>query len=323
MSRSAIVIAAALAFTATLPIVPAHAQRDRTFVASYGTDSGSCTFGSPCKTFQYAVSAVADGGEVTAIDSAGFGPVTINKSVTITSPPGVEAGIVPTSGNPAITIETAGISFSPPVPNIVQLRGLTLDGTGGGTNGIAYIGGGTRVEIIDCLIHNFSGDGIFLNPNGGVVIPDTVTISNTIVTDNGAFGIELNPGGPFNLRGAIDHVNTSGNGQSGISVNGTNTTSFVDFAISNSVSDSNSGDGITIVGTANVKVELRDSTLSNNTFNGITISDAIAGLYANSIVLNNVGFVIASSGAIKSFGNNDIENNTGANIGTLTPVTGQ
>src|SRR5580658_4239465 len=76
-----------------LPAAPAHAQRDRVFVASYGSDSNPCTFGSPCKTFQNAVNVVAVGGEVTAIDSAGFGPINITKSVTITSPAGVEAGI--------------------------------------------------------------------------------------------------------------------------------------------------------------------------------------------------------------------------------------
>src|SRR5215472_7856524 len=96
--------------------VSAHA-RARVFVASYGNDSNPCTFGSPCRTFQQAVNVVADGGEVTAIDSAGFGPITINRSVTITSPPGVEAGIVATSGNPAILISTTG------GPTSVQLRG--------------------------------------------------------------------------------------------------------------------------------------------------------------------------------------------------------
>src|SRR5262252_11086737 len=86
--------------------------RARVFVASYGNDSNPCTFGSPCKTFQQAVDVVDDGGEVTAIDSAGFGPITIGiKSVTITSPPGVEAGIAaPAPGAAAITINTLSSS---------------------------------------------------------------------------------------------------------------------------------------------------------------------------------------------------------------------
>src|SRR3974390_3082983 len=85
----------AIAFACSLFTAPAQAQRARTFVASYGNDSNPCTFGSPCKTFQQAVNVVAAGGEVTAIDSAGFGPINITKAVTITSPDGVEAGIVP------------------------------------------------------------------------------------------------------------------------------------------------------------------------------------------------------------------------------------
>ena len=86
----------ATALACSLFTAPAQAQRARTFVASYGNDANPCTFLSPCKTFQQAVNAVAAGGEVTAIDSAGFGPVEITKAVTITSPEGIEAGIAAT-----------------------------------------------------------------------------------------------------------------------------------------------------------------------------------------------------------------------------------
>src|SRR6202012_3091640 len=86
-----------------LPAAPALAQRDRVFVASYGNDSNPCTFGSPCKTFQNAVNVVATGGEVTAIDSAGFGSILISHSVTITSPNGGAAGrAAPAPGGSAI-----------------------------------------------------------------------------------------------------------------------------------------------------------------------------------------------------------------------------
>ena len=83
----------ATALACSLATAPAHA-RARVFVASYGDNNNPCTFGSPCKTFQQAVTVVDAGGEVTAIDSAGFGPINITKAVTITSPDGVEAGVV-------------------------------------------------------------------------------------------------------------------------------------------------------------------------------------------------------------------------------------
>ena len=93
----------ATALACSLASVPAHA-RARVFVASYGNDSNPCSFGSPCRNFQQAVNVVDAGGEVTAIDSAGFGPILITKAVSITSPNGVEAGIVPVSGGNRITI---------------------------------------------------------------------------------------------------------------------------------------------------------------------------------------------------------------------------
>ena len=77
----------ATALACSLASVPAQA-RARVFVASYGSDSNPCTFLSPCRNFQQAVNVVDAGGEVTAIDSAGFGPIAINKSVAITSPAG-------------------------------------------------------------------------------------------------------------------------------------------------------------------------------------------------------------------------------------------
>src|SRR5580692_7681465 len=129
-----------------LPAAPALAQRDRVFVASYGSDSNPCTFGSPCKTFQNAVDVVAAGGEVTAIDSAGFGPLTITKAVTITSPDGVEAGIVPNPGSDAVYINTSGD---------VALRGLTIEGNDSGTDGIGLNNAGS-LAIVNCSIRHFT-----------------------------------------------------------------------------------------------------------------------------------------------------------------------
>jgi hypothetical protein len=137
----AIVPLALLATTLVCPLfaATAQAQRARVFVASYGSDSNPCTFGSPCKTFQNAVTVVADHGEVTAIDSAGFGPVTItNKSVTITSPDGVEAGIAVASGGTGITINAGST-------DTIVLRGLTIDGADVGYNGIVVNSAGNLI----------------------------------------------------------------------------------------------------------------------------------------------------------------------------------
>jgi hypothetical protein len=147
---------------------PAYAQRDRVFVASYGSDSNPCTYGSPCKTFQQAVNVVAVNGEVTAIDSAGFGPVTINQSVSITSPNGVEAGIAAPAGQAAITIMGG---------SNVWLRGLTLEGANSAGVGIY----GTAVGLLsidNCIIRDYASEGIELSS----IDTTEVTITNSRIS---------------------------------------------------------------------------------------------------------------------------------------------
>jgi hypothetical protein len=156
----------ATALACSLASAPAHA-RARVFVASYGNDSNPCTFGSPCKTFQQAVNVVDAGGEVTAIDSAGFGPINITKAVSITSPDGVEAGIVPVSGGNAITIGAGST-------DVVELHGLTVDGSGVGSNGIVF-NSGAKLMVANCVVKNFlfsspntrTGNGILIQPASG------------------------------------------------------------------------------------------------------------------------------------------------------------
>src|SRR5262245_9736475 len=65
----------------------------RTYVSGTGKDNNPCSASSPCQTFQAALALTLPGGEVYVLDSANYGPVTINKSVTITSE-GAVAGVL-------------------------------------------------------------------------------------------------------------------------------------------------------------------------------------------------------------------------------------
>jgi hypothetical protein len=89
------------------------------------------------------------GGEITALDSGAFGPVTINKALTIDAD-GAVAGILAASG--------AGIVVNAGPSDTVTLRGLTLEGQGTAANGISILAAGA-VRIDHCYIDNFSGDG--------------------------------------------------------------------------------------------------------------------------------------------------------------------
>ena len=185
-------------FVCALPAAPAQADRDRVFVASYGSDTNPCTFGSPCKTFQNAINVVTIGGEVTAIDSAGFGPIVISHAITITGPNGFEAGNVDTtSGASAIAINAG------PNDNIV-ISGLTLDGDGtANTTGIAFNSGGS-LHVHNCTIRNFAFYGINFVPNAS----SQLFVSNTLISNFSnadGTGINIAPSSG-SVAAVINHV---------------------------------------------------------------------------------------------------------------------
>jgi hypothetical protein len=104
-----------------------------TYVASYGNDANSCSRAMPCRSFAGALVNTDPGGLITALDTGGYGSVTINKSVTVVAPPGVYAGVTAGGGTPAITVAAAASDF-------VTLRGLYLNNQGG-TQGVLFTSG--------------------------------------------------------------------------------------------------------------------------------------------------------------------------------------
>jgi len=252
---------------------PAQAQRARVFVASYGNDSNPCTFLSPCKTFQQAVNVVAAGGEVTAIDSAGFGPINITQSVTITSPAGVEAGIV-TGGDVAINIDAPGAT--------IVLRGLTLEGNYTASDGINATAAGA-IEIYDCTLHNFTFDGISIQSPAAM----SVVISNTVVSDvqgsaGEGTGIFLNTNGG-NIIATLDRV-TVDNNTTGIYVSGGSGT--IEALISNSHIDNSLNYGLIVFGNgggSTANLALRNTTI-NQTPAGVSL-DGYASVYFSQVTV--------------------------------------
>jgi hypothetical protein len=253
------------ALASSLAAMPARAApRDRVFVASYGTDSGNttCSFEQPCRTFQNAVNNVAVGGEVTAIDSAGFGPINITQSVTITSPDGIEAGIV-ASGN-ADTIDISGSNVT------VVLRGLTLDGIGGAIAGVNVLNGNGEIQIIGCRIRNFVDAGISLTPSSGSGVT-AVLIKDTVVSDNENYGIAIGGIGPI-LKVALDEVTVNNNVYGVDSV----VTAPAEVLISNSHIDNNTNTGLVLEGTG-FPAPTNTAVLVNVTFNQTPTGISLAG----------------------------------------------
>src|SRR5688572_2257801 len=101
----------------TLILTPiANAQASRTWVSGVGDDVNPCSRTAPCKTFAGAISKTARDGEIDALDAAGFGVVTITKSITIGGPKGY--GNV---GAPFVTGITINITDPADVHKAVRL----------------------------------------------------------------------------------------------------------------------------------------------------------------------------------------------------------
>jgi len=165
--------------------IHAHAAANRTFVASYGLDANAatnCAVNAPCRSFAGALPATNSGGEILALDSAGYGAVTIDRSVSITGPNGIYAGITVSSGN-GVTIATPGVG--------VVLKGLTINGVGAPVGSGIAMTNGNSLRVEDCTVTGFSANStaaIFARVAAKVFISNTTVAGSNIgvVLDGGA-----------------------------------------------------------------------------------------------------------------------------------------
>lgn len=128
----------------------------RTFVASKGNDANPCSLVFPCRSFAAAVALTDPGGEVVALDSAGYGQLVITKAITVAGPPGVQASITGSSGFGAVYVGAG------PTDRVV-LRGLDVTSTGSVTRGIAIFSAG-EVVIEDCIVSGSEGGVALAGP---------------------------------------------------------------------------------------------------------------------------------------------------------------
>jgi hypothetical protein len=300
-------LATALAFV--FFAAPANAQAPRTFVSAAGSDSNPCSFAAPCRHFQAAVDATSAGGEVDALDPAGYGPITISQAVTIEGQ-GWSYIAPPTGGN--------GITINAVSGNVI-IHGVSLNGVGitGTTTGIVFNSGGS-LTVEDSVIRHFSNAGIDFAPNTSN--PSQLYVSNTPVSDNGTDGIIIEPSGSGTTTGVLDHVKTINNGNNGIEA--ITSTQTIKATVTDSVSANNTGKGIHVFsgsGGTPVNVMVRNSTIAYNAL-GLFVENigATIRVTRSTITGNNVGWNVGSA-VVLSYADNNIDGNTNGN--TVPPNT--
>jgi hypothetical protein len=311
MRRGFYIAATGLVLALVLPTAPAHAQAVRTFVSGHGTDSGTCGVGSPCRTFAFALTQTNAGGEIAVLDTAGYGILTINHAVSITNEAGVEA---------AITVASAdGVTIAAGATDIVNLTGLTLTG-GGGNNGIRFNSGGT-LNIKNCVVRGFTGNGINLLPTAS----SNFTVTDTIVSNNATDGILVQPIGTGTTTARFERVQATGS-EVGFEVYGGSATGTLKATATNSDASGNTtGFAVgSFTGQAATTFTVANSTAANNSIDGLQTSSVNATMFvAGTTVSGNAGFgfSVGPSSVMNSFGNTNITDTT--NSGTLTKVSQQ
>jgi hypothetical protein len=176
----------------------AQAQASRTWVSGVGDDANPCSRTAPCKTFAGAISKTAAGGEIDALDPAGFGAVTITKAITIDGGGGQVASVLAASAN--------GFNVNAGPTDAVILRNLRINGfSGAGLNGVQYNSGGA-LHIENCDIFGFSQNGILVATTQANA---TLFVNDTFLQDNGN-GVEIAPTGG-NVRSMLNRVRANGN----------------------------------------------------------------------------------------------------------------
>ena len=293
-----------------LACLDAHATQ-RAFVSSAGNDANQaagCTPAAPCRSFQAAHGAVDAGGEIVALDTAGYGPVAIAKSVSILGAPGVVASISVATGN-GIAIATGGVR--------VVLRNLNINGLGG-LNGIEMTAG-DALSIENCVVSGFANHGIFVSAAARVRIVNTVVRRNdtgAVITGNASAEIV---GSRF-----------MGNNHPGLFVTAA-PTGLTSASVVDSVSSGNEHGFVvgTSGGTGSADLSVTRSTAANNSATGFQVQGLAAGTTARLTVGssmatgNGTGFNNVPAGGtatLESLGDNIVRGNTAASGGTITAV---
>lgn len=269
-----------------------------TWVSGTGKDVGACPVTAPCRTFAYAHGQTTTTGAINVLTSGNFGPVTIDKSISIVAQ-GVEAVINTASNGAAIVV-------TPNAGAVVSLRGLTIDLTGTPNTGVFFASGGA-LHVQDCVFRK-GFQAIRFGPSSGT---SELYVADTAIEEQSANGIMVRPGGTANAKVLIERVRVENGASVGIAFSPNNAGPSIVATVRNSVSAGNGGVGILAQdpGSTSVRVMVSHTTSAKN---AIGVSSEGAGAViriGDSTISGNTTGLSASAGQIISYGSNRVDGN--------------
>jgi hypothetical protein len=288
----------------------AQAQATRTWVSGVGDDANPCSRTAPCKTFAGAISKTADGGEIDALDPAGFGAVTITKSITIDGC--CMVGIL-AAGTTGINFNDSGSGA--PNTKIARLRNLSINGAGTGTTGINWTSG-KSLTVENCQIFGFkAGNGhgisVALTVNAG----QQLSVKNSNIANNLTDGIRLANtavGGAINA--IVDNCTIERNGANGIEL-----TAVSVLQLRNSSVSFNTTSNLKVAN-ASSSANVENSMFQGSPADGIIATAGTVRLRGNHITNNGNSGVNCAGGSILSYQDNAIAGNANQIVGCADPL---
>jgi hypothetical protein len=280
----------ATAFVGFLSTSPALAQATGTWVSGVGDDVNPCSRTAPCKTFAGAISKTAVNGEIRCLDPAGYGAVTITKSITIECHEILASVLAASTTGVIINITSATDTLK-----TVRLRNLILNGTGSGARaGIRGINilAARQVYLDDLRIDSFLNEGVrdARAVTGGA--GSGLYIRNSIIRDNAGTGVTVAAtGGVVNAVIENTFLNQNSNG---VAVGASQQVVVTRSVLSNNTNGASADpSGV---------LSINDSSINGNTVGVLASAGATIRLSNNDIAFNGTGV----SGTTTSFGNNRI-----------------
>jgi hypothetical protein len=315
MSRIPLTLTFATLLVTLLTAAAVPADLNVTWVSSDGVDNLNCTRVNPCRNFQAAVTAVAAGGEVRALDQGSFSAVRIEKSISIVGA-GTTGIMALKDGSPQTAILiVAGAS------DVINLRGLIIEGAQVGLNGIMFQSGGA-LHIQNSVIRGFRG---FPDGNGIMFAPTATSelyVSDTLVADNGGNllgatgqrsggGIMISPAVSGSAKVMLDRVRAENN-LVGIKIsNSISATGTMLVTMRDSTSTGNLHEGISIEGVSTQVMIDQSAVVNNGTIGILSNSGKLYTTLSNSLVSGNrsTGVFITDYGTLDHARNNVIVGN--------------
>lgn len=282
-----VLVALALAF----PLL-VSAQATRTWVSGVGDDVNPCSRTAPCKTFAGAISKTATNGEINCLDPAGYGAVTITKSITIDCED-TQGSILASLVN-GVILNGANID--------VRLRGISINGAGNGINCIRVLNSGVKLTLDEIVCSGFTQHGVSMETSGGT---NKLTVRNSSFRQLAGNGINTFLSGLATANIAIEKSLFS-MCNIGVNLGLASNASVMDSTLSNNTTGAQSSGSTSALA-------LTRNQITHNTTGVIAGSSANIRIGGNVITGNGTGL---SGTNILTWGGNFVDGNSPGGNGT-------